>query len=188
MKKFYAVRKGTQTGIFTGWDTCKSAITGFSGAEYKGFNTIEEAETYMGITNVSGVQIATYGVLEGTTLKVGGIVYPNHSFYQEVDISGYTSLGHIANEIVSVLVGLLVAKHLNIQDITIIYNYDGIKSWGTGEWAATKELPSLYKSIVNRYKINYIKNKDLINKASAIAKNKNNSTEKIQFSTLISQL
>lgn len=47
-KKFYAVRKGKSTGIFMTWNECKDAVDGYSGAEYKGFLTIEEAQEYLG--------------------------------------------------------------------------------------------------------------------------------------------
>ena len=45
--KFYAVRKGTVTGIFRTWEECKKNVHGYSGAEYKSFKTLEEAEAYM---------------------------------------------------------------------------------------------------------------------------------------------
>ena len=47
MNKFYAVRKGKQTGIFGTWDECKQAISGFTGAQFKKFTTKEEAEAFM---------------------------------------------------------------------------------------------------------------------------------------------
>ena len=45
--KFYAVRKGKKTGIYTTWDECKEQVDGYPKAEYKGFKTKEEAENYM---------------------------------------------------------------------------------------------------------------------------------------------
>ena len=47
-KKYYAVKKGRETGIFHDWDTCKTAVEGYSGAEYKGFVRLEDAEKYLG--------------------------------------------------------------------------------------------------------------------------------------------
>ena len=47
MNKFYAVRKGNQIGIFGTWDECKKAISGFSGAQFKKFNTKEEAKAFI---------------------------------------------------------------------------------------------------------------------------------------------
>lgn len=48
-KKIYAVRKGHKTGLFYTWDECKKAVQGYSGAEYKGFLTKEEAEAFLNI-------------------------------------------------------------------------------------------------------------------------------------------
>jgi len=48
-KKIYAVRKGHKTGLFYTWDECKKAVYGYSGAEYKGFLTKEEAEAFLNI-------------------------------------------------------------------------------------------------------------------------------------------
>ena len=48
-KKIYAVRKGNKTGLFYSWDECKKAVHGYSGAEYKGFLTKDEAEAFLNI-------------------------------------------------------------------------------------------------------------------------------------------
>jgi ribonuclease HI len=42
--KFYVVWKGRQTGIFTDWKTCEAQVKGFAGAQYKAFETRQEAE------------------------------------------------------------------------------------------------------------------------------------------------
>ena len=52
-KKYYGVKKGKVTGVFLSWDECKKSIEGFSGAEYKGFATYEEACEFAGVP-VSG--------------------------------------------------------------------------------------------------------------------------------------
>ncbi len=44
-KKFYVVWKGRKTGIFTSWEACAAQVNGFVGAEYKAFDSREEAET-----------------------------------------------------------------------------------------------------------------------------------------------
>lgn len=43
-KKFYAVMRGRQTGLFTRWDDCKRQVEGFQGAIYKSFPNRAEAE------------------------------------------------------------------------------------------------------------------------------------------------
>lgn len=45
--KYYAVRKGRKTGIFTTWEETAPLVQGFKGAEYKSFNTCKEAEDYI---------------------------------------------------------------------------------------------------------------------------------------------
>lgn len=45
--KFYAVKKGKRPGIYTSWDEAKEQVSGFSGAVYKSFKTLKEAETFI---------------------------------------------------------------------------------------------------------------------------------------------
>jgi len=42
--KFYVVWKGRKTGIFTSWEECSAQVSGFTGAEYKAFDTRAAAE------------------------------------------------------------------------------------------------------------------------------------------------
>lgn len=44
---FYAVKAGRETGVFTTWAECEAQVKGFSGAEYKKFETMKEAETFL---------------------------------------------------------------------------------------------------------------------------------------------
>lgn len=43
-KKYYVVWKGKETGIFTSWEECKKAVAGFTGAQFKSFKSLEEAQ------------------------------------------------------------------------------------------------------------------------------------------------
>ncbi len=45
--KFYAVRNGIKPGIYKTWDECRAMVHGVSGAEYKSFPTLTEAQAYM---------------------------------------------------------------------------------------------------------------------------------------------
>lgn len=45
--KFYAVKKGINPGIYKSWEECQANTKGFSGALFKSFLTLEEAEQYM---------------------------------------------------------------------------------------------------------------------------------------------
>ena len=46
-KKYYAIRKGHETGIFDNWTQAQKLIVGFSGTEYKSFTSLEEAQEYL---------------------------------------------------------------------------------------------------------------------------------------------
>lgn len=47
-KNFYAIKKGFEgTQIVNTWEACEKMIKGFSGAEYKAFETLEEANDYL---------------------------------------------------------------------------------------------------------------------------------------------
>lgn len=45
--KYYAVKKGFETGIFETWADCKKQVHGFKGCQYKSFFTLEEAIEYL---------------------------------------------------------------------------------------------------------------------------------------------
>lgn len=45
--KYYAVRRGFQTGIYSGWDQCRINVQGYSSAEYKKFDNYADAARYM---------------------------------------------------------------------------------------------------------------------------------------------
>ena len=46
-KKYYAVKRGRKTGIFTVWVECAAQVQGFQGAVYKGFMTEAEARDWL---------------------------------------------------------------------------------------------------------------------------------------------
>ena len=46
-KKYYAVRCGVKPGIYETWSECEMQVKGFSGAQFQGFESLEEAERYI---------------------------------------------------------------------------------------------------------------------------------------------
>ena len=53
--KFYAVRRGYQTGIFSSWAVAEPLVKGFKGANFKSFPTRGEAETFFNVSGTSAV-------------------------------------------------------------------------------------------------------------------------------------
>ncbi len=47
-KKYYVIWEGIETGIFDNWQDCQRMIKNYSGARYKSFATLEEAQQAFG--------------------------------------------------------------------------------------------------------------------------------------------
>ena len=45
--KYYAVKCGKTPGIYFSWDDCRKMVEGFSGAVYKSFGSLEQAEQFL---------------------------------------------------------------------------------------------------------------------------------------------
>ncbi|WP_343347498.1 ribonuclease H family protein [Terrisporobacter petrolearius] len=52
-KKYYAVKVGKTPGIYFNWADCSAQVTGYKGAKYKSFPTIEEAMDFIGDTSTA---------------------------------------------------------------------------------------------------------------------------------------
>ncbi len=166
-KKYYAVAKGKTPGIYFTWDDCKTQIEHFSGAIYKGFATLQEAESF--IDNVAG---------EGSANKVESIVssqehliaYVDGSYEHsqlryaygcvlvlpegEITLNGsdnqedYVSMRNVAGEIMGSQQAILWAVEHGYKKITIYYDYEGIEKWANGIWKANKVGTQCYKEFV----------------------------------------
>ena len=44
---YYAVAKGSKTGVYNNWSDCKAQVNGYSGASFKKFNTAAEANAFV---------------------------------------------------------------------------------------------------------------------------------------------
>lgn len=82
-KKYYAVKKGKTTGVFKTWNECRNAVEGYSGAQYKGFATLEEAEKYL-----EGACPGPFGPESGEAFSGAVHGERNSSFEQEDPESG----------------------------------------------------------------------------------------------------
>lgn len=56
-KNYYAVRVGKNTGIFNSWENCKKEVIGISGAEFKGFDSLDMAEKYLTLNSEVKIKI-----------------------------------------------------------------------------------------------------------------------------------
>ena len=174
MTKFYAVRKGKKTGIFSTWDECKEQVTGFKGAIYKSFKTLEEAEEFVKgneekIENVETVD-GVYAYIDGSFDRVQGIYGSGvvivdgdkkYEFKHAGNREDYAQLHNVAGELEAAKYVMWYAVDKKIPEITIFYDYEGIESWVTGEWKAnlnyTKDYVEFARKASAKVKLNFIK-------------------------------
>ncbi len=162
--KVYAVRKGLKKGIFDTWEECKAAVNGFSGAEYKGFASREEAYEYLGIkeekqtkqitqnTITEEEQLVAYvdGSYEHSLLKYAfGCVFllPDGRCLTE-NGSGNNpesaKLRNVTGEMLGAMFAVKFAMKNGYRKIEICYDYEGVEKWVTGVWKSKTELTRKY--------------------------------------------
>lgn len=165
--KFYAVRKGRATGVFRTWKDCQAQITGFSGAEYKSFLTMEEAMEYVAgpkevkrcepveereraVAYVDGSYHAgTKEYSYGAVLCHLGKEYE----YSEKGVdASLADMRNVAGEILGAqkMMEFCVAHGIKVLDL--YYDYEGIEKWCTGAWQAKKPGTQAYRDAYNTMK------------------------------------
>ena len=160
-KKYYAVRVGKVPGIYQTWDECKKNVHGFPAAEYKSFPSVEEAKSYMGRGAVQEINGKTgsgnmedvmpdndYAFVDGSfNIATGVYGYGGFLMHDGVryELSGngsdkeMASMRNVAGEILGSMAAVKKAIELGLKDISIFYDYAGIKAWAVGEWKRNKK-------------------------------------------------
>ena len=164
MKKVYAVKKGKKTGIFYSWDEVKELISGFSGAEHKGFKTEKEAEAYLygadmeQLTFESGNLLTAYvdGSYDLETMKYSfGIVFiKDGQIIETVSQVGESeeaaSMRNVAGELSGAMTAIRYAVLNGYEKIKIYHDYEGIGKWARGEWKTNLSCTASYKEYCNK--------------------------------------
>ena len=168
-KKIYAVRKGHKTGLFATWAECQKAVSGYSGAEFRGFTEKEEALAFLNMEttgNVSGDKAKeAAGIVEVPENMV--IAYVDGSFEKSIGRyafgcviltpdgqeirksgSGSDSAGVAIRNVAGEMLGSMTAVNWAIENkypaVEIRYDYEGVEKWVTGVWRAAdaRHLPT----------------------------------------------
>lgn len=153
--KYYAVKKGIKPGIYTTWAECEQQVKGFSGAIYKSFSSLDEANAYIGQSDqISGSEADCIAYVDGSydhsILAYGsGVVL----FYQKKKYTyshmnndqRYVSMRNVAGEIEASMAAMKFASKHQCHHLEIHYDYEGIEKWCTGEWQAKKEGTQAYR-------------------------------------------
>ncbi len=171
-KKYYVVRVGLKPGIYETWDECKSYVSGFSGAEYKSFKNLEEAQNYFNgiesielvyphiISNPKNKAEAT-AYVDGSyddskkVFSYGLIIFVNNEefrFCEKYDTINLISMRNVAGEIIGAQKAMEYCIDNGIKTLDLFYDYEGIEKWCTGAWKANKEGTIAYKNFYNNIK------------------------------------
>ena len=174
MAKFYAVKKGKKTGIFSTWDECKEQVTGFKGAVYKSFKTLSEAEAFLErneekIENIEEVD-GVYAYIDGSFDRINGIYGSGvvivdgdkkYEYKHAGNREDYAQLHNVAGELEAAKFVMWYAVDKKIREITLFYDYQGIEAWATGSWEAnltyTQDYVKFYNKVKERVKVNFVK-------------------------------
>lgn len=154
--KFYAVRKGRKPGIYTSWSEAEKQVKSFSGAEYKSFEKIEDANAYM-----KGLKECECGDIEENTL----LAYVDGSYNNEIYSSGvvicdkngkqefyfwgnnpeFKESNNIAGEVMAALFAMNNALDRGIKKLILRFDLEGLEKWASEEYKTKKFISKLYK-------------------------------------------
>lgn len=166
-KYYYSIKKGRIPGIYTSWDAAKAQVIGFSGAVYKKFEKLEDAQTFLGVESKEKQinekkdtgELKAY--VDGSfDLESGsysyGVVIIEGDF--KTTLSGreedpqMASMRNVAGEIKGAMRAMEWAIDHGKKSIYIYYDYTGIENWAKGNWKANKKGTIEYREYCNSIK------------------------------------
>lgn len=165
-KKIYAVKKGKKTGLFYTWSECQEAVSGYSGAEFQGFHTQEDAELYLaGKAKEEIEKSIDQGSREHLIVYIDGsyddkigkysfgciILTPNGETIKEYGNGNEPeslAIRNVAGEMLGAMYAVKWAFKNGYNFIELRYDYEGIEKWATGEWKAKNNLTQKYASFM----------------------------------------
>lgn len=150
-KKYYAIRKGRKTGIFTTWNECKESISGYKGNEYRVFTSLEAAEAYL---NESEVPMDAYIYIDGsynaaTDEYAGSCVVVTKDEVTSVSKKRkdeFRKHKQIAGEILGAELALEFCRDYDCVEIR--YDYDAIGGWADNTCKARFPMAKEFKQKV----------------------------------------
>lgn len=175
--KFYVVRKGRVPGIYRTWDEAKLQVDGFQGAVYKSFSSLNDAQSFLQDNDIE-VKVPefnkcfdlpdnAYAFVDGSYNPATGVSGYGGFLMSSPDSNGcrkrYVLQGksddmefckqrNVAGELLGTLAALKQASNIGCDKLTIFYDYEGIRSWVTGDWKANNSYTQRYAERVRQYK------------------------------------
>ncbi len=167
--KIYAVKAGREPGIYQSWADCKKQVEGYSGAIYKSFETLKEAEAFLNPTVFSQIhntiskphsEIDVY--VDGSfseskqMYSYGCIIIKNKEVIEKLNGIGkspdHIDMRNVAGELLGAMVAIKWAANNGYKSVAIFHDYEGIARWANEEWKANKEGTQKYVEFIKKYR------------------------------------
>ena len=166
-KKYYAVRRGRQVGVFDSWAECQRQIVKYSGAEYKSFATKQEAEAYAFPDSLDAFG-HSHDTSHAVDIWVDGSCMPgpdgslrlgwaylacregeeiHRDRGNDIPSSAHQHR-NVAGEIMAVRKAIEWCQTQHITNIRIHYDYQGLASWPTYAWKRNTPFTEDYAETV----------------------------------------
>lgn len=167
-KKYYAVKVGGTPGIYTTWDEAQAQVSGFNGAIFKSFKSLEDAQAFM----TEGV--STTPVVEQVTSDAELIAYSDGSFNPATNMVGAASIvmsgtqvidnvyivdrikndtvmdtRNVGGELIGAINAIRYALANGFTSIEIFYDYAGVGQWADHTWKAKNPTTREYVAKVD---------------------------------------
>lgn len=162
-KNIYAVKRGKITGLFLTWEECRNAVEGYSGAEYKGFATKEEAEAYLGVEaeNLENQPGQVIAYVDGSYNEAAGrysfgcvLITPEGEIVRKSgngDNAESLALRNVTGEMLGAMFAVQWTMKHGYKAVDIRYDYSGIEMWAAGLWKAKNPLTQKYAAYMQTH-------------------------------------
>ena len=161
MAKYYAVKKGRIPGVYHTWDECKKQVDGYSGAVYKSFSSLQEANDFLIEKSKTVFHNGLIAYVDGSyNIKTkeygyGCVLIEGQKVIEKLSGKGnkeeLASMRNVSGEILGSLAAMKYAVDHRYPQICIYYDYEGIEKWATGLWKTNKEATKQYVQMVQRF-------------------------------------
>jgi ribonuclease HI len=111
--------------------------------------------------NICDYQVYVDGSYRNGIVSYGAIILKNSSEIKRMAgiVNGYAEMNQVAGEIYAAIEAIKWCESNNINEISVFYDYDGIRKWATGEWKTKNSLTKEYQKFIQgtQLKINWHK-------------------------------
>ncbi len=168
-KKYYAVKKGRQAGIFETWEECRRLVQGYAGAVYKSFESRQQAEAYLQGNPAGGAaqKLQQLGAEKRLVAFVDGsfdkklgrysfgcvFLLPDGTVIKECGSGNdpaSLALRNVTGEMLGAMFAVQWARENGFLAVNICYDYAGIEQWATHGWQAKNELTQKYAGFMDK--------------------------------------